>query len=588
MPNPYNFSNLNGLNGNGATTPTLSPQMQAQVSGMQAMGAAMQPWLQNPEALLAKQLELAQGYMSIGANVLASLLGHSVEAVIKPAKGDNRFTNEAWNHGIFDLLKQSYLLTNEWLMDMAGHGPRGSEGLDARTRQMALLHTRNLIESMSPSNFFVTNPEVIATAISTKGESIRQGMQNLMEDMQKGKISLTDTSKFHVGKPGEGGIAVTPGTVVYRNKLIELIQYTPTTKQVHQKPLLICPPWINRYYILDLSPNNSLTKHLVDQGFTVFMISWKNPDASYRDVGFENYMTDGLIQAADVVMDITGEKSVNTLGYCIGGTMLAITAAILNAKGDKRLNACSFLTTMTDYTNPGELGVFTDEAQLDALDAQMARDGILDGKSMAGTFSAMRSADLMWAYVTSNYLLGKQPLPFDILYWNDDSTCMPYAMHSWYLRNLYLNNKIAQPGALTLLNTPLDITNISQPLYMVGALSDHITPWLSTFAGFSRMQSKSKRYALTRAGHVAGVVSPPTAPGKPVKRSYWTGSVPAGGNGNGQQWLETAHENPDSWWADYVEWLGQQSGEMVAAPSKAGNATYKGLEAAPGQYVLEH
>lgn len=576
MPNPYNIPGLDGT----IDTPKLSPQLQAQVSGYQAMGAAAQAWMKKPDALLAKNLELFQGYMSIGANVLAGMMGQSVEAVAQPQKGDNRFNHDGWNHGVYDLLKQSYLLTNEWLTDMAGT----AHGLDDKVRQQALFHTRNLIESLSPSNFLATNPEVIATAIATKGESIKAGVQNLLQDMQRGKISMTDYSAFEVGK----NIAVTPGHVVFQNHLVQVIQYTPTTKQVHKKPLLICPPWINRYYILDLSANNSLTKHLVDQGFTVFMISWKNPDASYRDVGFEDYMKDGLMQAIDVALDITGEPSLNALSYCIGGTLLAITAAILNAKGDKRLNACSFLTTMTDYTRSGELGVFIDEAQLDALDAQMARDGILDGKSMAGTFTAMRSADLMWSYVVNNYLLGKSPLPFDILYWNDDSTCMPYAMHSWYLRNLYLTNKISQPGALTLLGTPLDIRNITQPLYMVGAMNDHITPWLSTFGGFARMASKNKRYALARAGHVAGVVSPPTPEGKPIKRSYWAGSVGADAS-TGQAWLESsAQEKPDSWWADYVEWLGQQSGDMVAAPAKPGNTKHKVLAEAPGSYVKEH
>jgi polyhydroxyalkanoate synthase len=575
MPRPHNAGATPGA----SATPHVEHfgAQQPQVAALQALGAAAGALAHDPEALLQKQLELFQAHLALGANVLGGILGQTVEAVAKPAKGDGRFAHEGWNSGVFDLLKQSYLLTGEWLTDTVGE----ARGLDAHTRMQALFYTRNLIEAFSPSNFFATNPEAIATALTTQGQSILDGAQNFLADLKRGKISMTDYSKFEVGK----NLAVTPGQVVFKNRLIELIQYTPATKQVRQRPLLICPPWINRFYILDLQAQNSLVKYLVDEGFQVFMISWKNPDASYRDTGFEDYVEDGYLTAVDAVLAITGQKSLNSLAYCIGGTLQATSLAILNSKGDTRVNAAGFLTSLVDFKEAGELSVFIDEAQVAALEERMAHDGILDGKAMAGTFSAMRAADLIWSFVTSNYLLGKQPFPFDILYWNDDSTCMPAAMHSWYLRNLYLYNKLVQPGALTLLGTPLDITNITQPLYMVGALNDHITPWHSTYAGFARMRSAHKRYALSRAGHVAGVVNPPTPQGKPVKRSFWVGEAAAS---TGQAWLDTATETQDSWWPDYSQWLADQSGDFVPAPAKAGSAQFKPLGAAPGSYVKEH
>lgn len=543
---------------------------------LQAFANAAQALSENPHALVQSTLQWHQAHLALGANLIEQMLGRTSAPVAIPAKGDNRFTNEGWNTGIFDLMKQSYLLTSNYLTSLVGQ----SKNLSDFDRTHVDFYTRQFVDALSPSNFLATNPEAISTALSTGGQSLVEGFQNFLNDVQRGKISTTDYQKFEVGKT----IAVTPGEVVFRNHLIELIQYTPTTKQVHAKPLVICPPWINRFYILDLQPANSFVKYMVEQGFTVFMVSWKNPTAEYRDVGFENYITDGLYQAIDTACAITGEDSVNAVGYCIGGTMLSAALSVMQQNNDTRVNSATFFTTLTDFSNAGELCLFTDEAQLDALDARMARDGILDGKAMATTFSMMRANDMIWSFVVNNYLLGKQPFPFDILYWNDDSTNMPYAMHSWYLRNLYNKNLMAKPGALKVLGKGIDLTKLNLPMYMVSAINDHITPWESCYAPFATMASKSKRFVLSKAGHVAGVVNPPTPAGKPVKRSYWVadGSMP-----NGQSWLQTAKENQDSWWPDYAQWLATQSGKQTAAPAKAGNAKFKSICAAPGTYVTE-
>lgn len=551
-------------------------QAQAMQPVMTAFANAAQALASNPHALVQSTLQWHQAHLALGANLIEQMMGRTTTPVAIPSKGDNRFSNDAWNTGIFDLMKQSYLLTSNYLNTLVSQ----SKGLNSFDHDRVDFYTRQFIDALSPSNFIATNPEAISTALSTNGESLVQGFQNFLNDVTRGKISTTDYQKFEVGST----IATTPGEVVFRNHLIELIQYTPTTKQVSAKPLVICPPWINRFYILDLQPQNSFVKYMVDQGFTVFMVSWKNPTAEYRDVGFENYITDGLYEAIDAACAITGEKSVNAVGYCIGGTMLSAALSVMQQSGDTRINSATFFTTLTDFANAGELCLFTDEAQLDALDARMARDGVLDGKSMATTFSMMRANDMIWSFVVNNYLLGKQPFPFDILYWNDDSTRMPFKMHSWYLRNLYLNNLMVKPGALKVLGKGIDLRKIDLPMYMVSAINDHITPWNSCYAPYAGMASKSKRFILTKAGHVAGVVNPPTPEGKPVKRSFWAAdaSMP-----NGDSWLKTATETPDSWWPDYANWLSGQSGSKVSAPAKAGNAKYKGITAAPGTYVKE-
>lgn len=543
---------------------------------MEAFAATAKALASDPQTQVEKGLHLYQSHLALGANMLEAMMGKTPAPVVTPEKDDKRFGHESWNTAYFDLLKQSYLLTSNWLMDSVS----SAKGIDDATRMRTSFYTRQFVEAMSPSNFLPTNPEALSTALSTQGQSLVQGFQNFMADFKNQHISMTDYEKFKVGET----IACTPGQVVYRNRLIELIQYTPTTKQVHKKPLLICPPWINRFYILDLRPENSFVKYMVEQGHQVFMISWKNPDASYRDVGFEDYITEGLMEALKATLSISGEESVNAIGYCIGGTMLATALAVMEAKKDKRISSATFFTTLTDFSQAGELSLFTNKEQIEALELKMQQNGVLDGRSMAGTFSALRANDLVWSFVVNNYLLGKQPFPFDILYWNDDSTRMPCAMHSWYLRNLYLENNLVKPGFLKVMGTPVDLRTINLPLYMVTAINDHITPWASCYQPYNGMASKSKRFVLSKAGHVAGVVNPPTPAGKPVKRSYWVGEA---GNPYAEAWLRTAEEKQDSWWPDYAIWLNSHSTGMANAPTKEGNKDYKPLCPAPGTYVRE-
>ena len=548
------------------------------VGGMlKAMGQVGQSLSENPHDLMQRTLAFYQSQMALGANMLEQMMGRQPAPVATPDKDDRRFNAEAWNNPVSDLLKQSYLLASRYLTETVN----SAKGLDPHTHAQAKFFTRQITEMASPGNSPLTNPEVLATALATGGQSLIDGFGNMMADAQAGRISMTDYKAFTVGR----NIAATKGDVVFRNRMVEVIQYAPQTEKVHAIPLIICPPWINRFYILELQAHNSLVNYLVQQGFQVFMVSWKNPDASYRDTTFDDYLTEGFMGAVNAVKDITGQSSVNTMGYCIGGAMLACATALLNSKKDTSVNTAAFLCTLTDYADTGEVSVFVDEEQVAALEAKMQKEGVMDGRDMAGTFASLRASDLIWSYVINNYMLGKSPAPFDILYWNDDSTRMPCAMHSWYLRNFYLENNIAVKDKLTLMGTKLDITNLTQPLYMLAGQTDHITPWLSTYKPFAKMKSASKRFILSKSGHVAGVVNPPTAPGKPIKKSLMAGDATAS---NGTDWLKTATEVPDSWWPDYTAWLKPHAGELVAAPKSAGSKSYKALEPAPGQYVKEH
>lgn len=558
----------------GVGQPWQSMQMAAPI--LQAFATTAQALMADPFRLMQRQLELYQAQLALSATFFDMMLGRKPDPVVKPDAEDKRFTHESWNTAYFDLLKQSYLLTSNWLLETVNQ----LKGLDDDSKMRTAFYTRQFVEAMSPSNFLMTNPEALSTAISTKGQSLLDGLQNMLADLQRGRIAMTDYDKFKVGET----IATTPGQVVFRNRMIELIQYSPATPDVYKKPLLICPPWINRFYILDLRPENSFIKYMVGQGFQVFVVSWKNPDASYRDVGFDTYISEGLMEAIKAVTEITGAEDINAVGYCIGGTMLSAALSVMQQKKDTRISSATFFTTLTNFKDGGEVKVFTDEATITALEAKMKRDGILDGRTMASTFSMLRANDLIWSFVVNNYLLGKQPFPFDILYWNDDSTRMPAAMHSWYLRNLYLNNKMAEPNALKVLDTPVNVKALDLPMYMVSAINDHITPWTSCYGPYAGMASKSKRFILSKAGHVAGVVNPPTPAGKPVKRSFWAGEA---GNPYAEAWLRTATETPDSWWPDYVAWLAERSGDKVKAPASAGNKTYKPVCPAPGTYVVE-
>lgn len=533
--------------------------------------------MSEPAKLMQAQMSLWQDYFNLWQNTASRLMGHDTTPVIEPAPDDRRFTDSAWNENhVFDFMKQSYLLTSRWMENVVSD----VEGLDDKTSKKVEFYTRRINEAMSPTNFAMTNPEVLRATAESNGENLIKGLQNLLEDFEKGdgklKISMTDEDAFEVGV----NIAVTPGQVVYRNDLMELIQYEPTTKKVAATPLLIIPPWFNKYYILDLRPENSFIKWVVDQGHTVFVISWVNPDEKLAAKQFEDYMLEGPLEALEAIEKATGEREINVVGYCLGGTLLASTLAYIEGCGDDhwqgRVASTTYFTTMLDFVESGDLGVFIDEEQLADLERKMDERGYLDGSEMAGTFNTMRSSDLIWSFVINNYLLGKEPFPFDLLYWNSDNTRMPAAMHSFYLRKMYLENKLVEPGGIELAGVPIDLKKVSSPSYMISTRDDHITPWVATHAA-TRIFGGPMRFVLSASGHIAGVVNPPAK----GKYSYWTNTKKAK---TSEKWLEGAKLHEGSWWPDWSKWIGKYGGKKVDArvPGKGG---LKALEPAPGSYV---
>jgi polyhydroxyalkanoate synthase len=422
----------------------------------------------------------------------------------------------------------------------------------------------------------LTNPEVLRATMESGGENLIKGLQNVLDDLDRGNgklaIKMTDSEAFEVGR----NLAITPGKVVYENELMQLIQYDPTTEKVHRKPLLIMPPWINKYYILDLREKNSFVKWAVAQGFTVFVISWVNPDESLAEKTFSDYLLEGPLAACDAITKATGESRINAIGYCLGGSLLAAALAYMEAKGDRRIASATLLTTMIDFTESGELGVFIDEEQLAALEARMNERGYLEGSEMATTFNMLRANDLIWSFVVNNYLLGKDPYPFDLLYWNSDSTRMPAAMHSFYLRTMYQENKLAAPGGLTLDGVPIDLSTIKVPAFFLSTREDHIAPWESTYGG-AQLFSGPVRFVLAASGHIAGVINPPAR----HKYSYWTNDkLPK----RPQTWFRDAQEHPGSWWPEWLEWARAKSGAKVPA-RHPGDGELPVIEAAPGAYV---
>jgi len=535
--------------------------------------AMTQRVLANPAALIETQTEFWKDYLTLWQRTTQRLLGQATEPVIAPARDDRRFRHEQWSENtIFDFIKQSYLLSARCL-----HGTvRGAEGLDDKTRRKVEFYTRQLIDALSPSNFAHTNPEVVTTTLETGGGNLVRGLENLLDDLARGrgelKVSMTDREAFEIGK----NIATTPGKVVFQNELMQLIQYAPSTKQVSRRPLLIIPPWINKFYILDLQPKNSFIKFCVDQGQTVFVISWINPDQRHRDMGWEEYMTSGPLAALDAIEQATGEREANVIGYCIGGSLLATTLGHMAATGDKRFTSATFFTSIMDFADAGELTIFVDEEQLRQLERQMDEKGYLDAGSMAQTFNLMRANDLIWSFVVSNYLLGKEPLPFDLLYWNSDSTRMPAATHRYYLRNMYQRNLLKEPGGLTLKGTPIDLRQVDVPVWIVSAREDHIAPWRATYAA-AHLYAGPVDFVLAGSGHIAGVINPAGS----TKYGYATNDDLAA---DPEAWLAGATEHPGSWWPAWAEWQGQYAGGKVRARIP-GKGALPALEDAPGSYV---
>ena len=526
----------------------------------------------DPARLVQAQLSLWHDYLTLWQRTTQRFLGSDAEPAIEPPAGDRRFRDAAWNDNtLFDFIKQSYLLTARWMQKAV----RDVEGIDERTARKVDFYTRQFVDAIAPSNFLMTNPEVLRATIESRGENLLNGLENLLDDLERGKgrlaIKMTDMAAFQIGE----NIAITPGRVVYQNDLMQLIQYEPSTEKVKQRPLIIIPPWINKFYILDLRPDNSFIRWAVAQGHTVFVISWVNPDQHLAAKTFADYMLEGPLAALDAVEEATGERDANAIGYCLGGTLLASTLAYMAVKRNNRIKSATYFVTMVDFAEAGELSVFIDEEQISALEERMSEKGYLEGRDMATTFNMLRANDLIWSFVVNNYLLGKSPFPFDLLYWNADSTRMPAAMHSFYLRNMYQENLLVKPGGISLNGVPIDLRKVRTPSFLLSTREDHIAPWRSTYAA-TQLYKGPVRFVLSASGHIAGVVNPPGG-----KYGHWQNeSNPMTPEG----WLATATAHPDSWWPAWERWVSQFAGGEVPA-RRPGDGKLKPIEDAPGSYV---
>src|SRR6201996_7430243 len=530
-------------------------------------------WLSDNERASDVQTRMAKGYLDLWGSAMRRLAGEQVPPAIEPSPHDKRFRDPEWKKNqFFDFMMQAYLLTVQWSQDLV----RNAEGLDPHTRKKAEFYVQQITNAFSPSNFVLTNPEVLRETVASSGTNLVRGMTMLAEDIEAGhgmlRIRQSDPANLEVGV----NMATTPGKVIYQNDLMQLIQYEPTTPNVLRTPLLIVPPWINKFYVLDLTAEKSFIKWCVDQGVTVFVISWVNPDAHLAKKGFEEYMREGPLAALDAIKQATGEDKVHTAGYCVGGTLLAITLAYCAAHNDDRIASATFFASQVDFTYAGDLKVFVDEEQIAALEQKMSERGFLESKSMATVFNMLRSNDLIWPYVINNYLKGKAPFPFDLLYWNSDATRMPAANHSFYLRNCYLDNKLSK-GKMVLGNSLIDLKSIKIPIYNLATREDHIAPAKSVMAG-ARWFAGDCKLVGAGSGHIAGVINPPAK----HKYQFWTGPKPRNSDIDG--WLGKAKENPGSWWPDWLVWLTRQSPTEVPARIP-GEGTLRAIEDAPGSYV---
>ncbi|WP_035852305.1 PHA/PHB synthase family protein [Deefgea rivuli] len=523
---------------------------------VQKMSPAHNPWMGSHSQFYQQQLDLWLGL--IGAKPAVK--------VAETDKSDRRFNAPEWEAPLFDYIRQNYLVTSKWLIQMVE-----SANTDEASKEKAAFFTKQYLDAMSPTNFAFTNPEVMKLALETKGESLQEGMKKLMADMQKGSITMTDESQFAIGT----NLAMTPGEVIFENELFQLIQYTPATPQVYSRPLLVVPPCVNKYYIMDLQPANSMMAYIVSQGYTTFLVSWKSIEAHQGALKWDDYVESGVIKAAEVVREISKAEKINVLSFCIGGELVTTAMPVMQARGLDWFESITLMTVMLDHTDPGEIKHFIDWNLIRKRESQV--EGVIDGKELAKTFSALRSNDLIWNYVVNNYLKGKNPPPFDLLYWNSDSANLSLPMHTFFLRNMYLENNLTKPNSFSLCGTPIDLTTIKVPTYIFAAREDHIVPWQSAYLSTKILQG-SIRFVLGASGHIAGAINPVST----NKRNYWVNENTAQ---ESTAWFDGAESRPGSWWQDWSAWLAPQSGEQVAAPKKLGSTKFKMIEAAPGRYV---
>ncbi|MGB4466971.1 MAG: class I poly(R)-hydroxyalkanoic acid synthase [Azovibrio sp.] len=524
------------------------------------------------EALKSLQQEFMAQQAKLWQAMLARSQGGQPEFQVAPEAGDRRFSAPEWSESpIYDYIRQSYLLNARYLKELVEKVPLEDE----RAREKLRFAARQYVDALAPSNFAATNPEFVRLAVETKGKSITDGINNLIADLEKGRISMTDESVFEVGK----NIATTQGAVIFENELMQLIQYEPLTAKVAKRPLLVVPPCINKFYIMDLQPENSLIRFMVEQGHTVFLVSWCNPGAEQGHLGWDDYLEQGPITAIRVVQDISRQKEINTLGFCVGGTLLASALAVLAARGEQPAASLTLLTTLLDYSDTGEIGLFIDEQFLAAREAAIGKGGLLQARELQNTFSALRPNDLIWNYVANNYLKGQKPQAFDLLYWNSDSTNLPGPFACWYMRNLYHDNSLRIPGKLEMCGVKVDLSKLEMPTYLFAAREDHIVPWHSAYQS-TRLLSGRTRFVLGASGHIAGVINPASK----NRRSYW---IHDDVKMDSESWLGAAQEQKGSWWNDWALWIKEHGAGEKAAPKKPGNARYKAIEAAPGRYVKE-
>ncbi|MBO6810827.1 MULTISPECIES: PHA/PHB synthase family protein [Marinobacter] len=526
-----------------------------------------------PDTLLFAQMRLFKDTSLFWSGLLASGIGKKPLTVAEPEPGDGRFRDQAWNDVIaFNALKQAYLLTTRWVMDTIDD----VRDMDDHERRKVRFFTSQMTDALAPSNFVLSNPEVLRTTVKTRGKNLLRGLANLLRDLDEGKgpmpFRMSDPDAFEVGD----NLANTPGDVVLQNDLMQLIQYRPTTETVHRRPLLVIPPWINKYYILDLGEKKSFIRYWVEKGHTVFVVSWVNPGPELAHKTFEDYMLEGPVAAMDAIEQATGEREVNTVGYCIGGTLLGCTLGWLAARGDDRVKSATFLNSMMDFSDVGDLEVFIDEDSIAKIEKAMNKQGYLEGASMATAFNMLRANSLIWSFFVNNYLLGRDAAPFDLLYWNSDATRMPAAMHSFYLRNMYLNNRLREPGGITLARTPIDLRKVKAPAYFASAIEDHIAPWISCYKG-ARNLGGPLRFVLGGSGHIAGIINPPE------KKKYGY-RLNEDNPANPEEWLKGAEQFEGSWWPDWVAWAEQFGGGEVKARIP-GEGNLPVIEPAPGAYL---